>query len=119
MAFFQVKLNPSGRFYFVFCHQEDFSMVSRSYADRAQLEESIVQLRKFSDLYEIIDRHPPAFYPCFLIHKECSGQVFFQAYGLKGDLIMTSMPFHTLAECQKAIAALKQRAKDSKVQDLT
>jgi len=118
MGIFQIKKNPSGRYYFVFNKTHYFSIVSKSYGDRALLEESIVQLRKFSDVSPVFTDEPPVSYPCFLIQEE-DQQFAFHSFGLKGDLVMTSMPFETLDDCLEAIKTLKLSSRESKVQDLT
>lgn len=118
MGVFQIKKNPSGRFYFVFQKAHDFCIVSKSYTDRALLEDSIVQLRKFSDISEVFTHETHKSYPCFLIQED-DQQFSFHAFGLKGEMVMTSMPFQTLEACQQAIDILKTSARDSKIQDLT
>ncbi len=119
MSVFQIKRNPSGRFYFVFTEEDQFCIVSKSYNERALLEDSIVQLRKFSDVSDVFTDERGLRYPCFLIREDGGTHYSFHAYGLKGDLVMTSMPFQTLKECQEAIDVLKMSSKESRILDLT
>lgn len=119
MGVFQIKMNPSGLFYFVFLEGDQFCIVSKSYVERSLLEDSIVQLRKFSDISEIIVDDTSLSYPCFLIKEDSFCHYTFHVYGVKGGLIMTSMPFQTMKACQEAIVALKMTSKISKIIDLT
>ncbi|SMP55312.1 hypothetical protein [Anoxynatronum buryatiense] len=125
MSTFHIKKNPSGRFYFVFHGHESsrddtaFSIASKSYTDRAQLEESIVQLRKFSDLSEIIVKDQCLQYPCFAVREDEQHRFYFHVFGLKGDLVMTSQPFSSWEVCLEGVQIIKKKARESKVLDLT
>ncbi|MEN1760696.1 hypothetical protein [Anoxynatronum sibiricum] len=125
MCVFQIKKNPSGRYYFVFLEEmhvkekEGFYIVSKSYTDRALLEDSIVQLRKFSDISEIITDENKLRYPCFFVKQDSCHQFYFHAFGIKGDLVMTSMSFQSRQACHKGIHMIKMKSKESRIIDLT
>ncbi len=78
-----------------------------------------MQLRKFSDISQIVFNGKNNLYPCMQVQQDNNNQYFFQAIGLNGQIVMTSMPYNSKDECCEGISLLKQFSREARIADYT
>ena len=119
-AFFEIKQNPVGNYYFTFHNPEpNTTVISHSFPSRSELESCLARIRDAAMIADIYDCNMPrGSPPYFAIRTDKEGMAF-SLIGFRGEIIFSSVPYLNETQCREAIGVLKTSAQRAGVLDLT
>jgi uncharacterized protein YegP (UPF0339 family) len=116
-AVFEIKLNPVGRYYFVFRDVEETGLVvSKSFRSRAQLEKCLSAVRDTAQVAEITEDANGKLPPYFWIENNEENFVF-SLLDFEGEVVFSSESYQQKSECLKAVRLLKDLSFDAGIVD--
>lgn len=119
-AMFEIKQNSIGNYYFTFNDSKcKTTVISRSFSNRSELETCLAHIRDTAMIADVCDcciqRGSP---PYFLIQNDEEG-ITFSLIGFHDEIIFSSVPYSSEAECKEAISTLKTSSQKAGIVDLT
>lgn len=117
-AYFEIKMNPVGRFYFVFRDSNGAVFAtSKSFGGRAQLEKCVADIRETAPLAAVAcSLEVYQSLPLFLVQKSAGGFQF-MLIGYDGEIIFSSEQHAGRGECNNAVRILKEMAPEAAILD--
>lgn len=116
---FEIKLNPMGRYYFVFRVNEGLNpVVSRSFAGRSQLEKCLANVRDIAPFAQISNEAHPSMPPFFQVEK-VEGGYLFSLIGFEGEYVLSSELYENDRLCLEAIHVLREKSFNAMIVDHT
>lgn len=119
-AVFEIKQNSIGNYYFTFHDSEcKTTVISHSFSNRSELESCLAHIRDAAMIADICDCYMQRGSPPFFITKNDEEGIRFSLIGFHGEIIFSSVPYLSEAQCREAISILKASAQRAGIVDLT
>lgn len=118
-AYFEIKKNAGGKYFFSFKRGDGrIIVVSQSFTDRLALEQCIQYLQTFVPVIE----SPDISYdktPFILIHHEKDGDYSFTMKGENNVIILKSEGYKEYEQCKESISFFLEHSKTARILDKT
>ena len=118
-AVFEIKINPVGRYFFVFRDAEGTALVvSKSFGGRSQLEKCLADIRDTAQIAALKESAKnKTVPPLFRIENDRESYTF-ALIGFEGEVIFSSEGYAQRNDCIAAIELLKKLSFDAGIVDL-
>ncbi|MGI6751984.1 MAG: hypothetical protein ACOX4U_05115 [Anaerovoracaceae bacterium] len=119
-AVFEIKQNPTGKYYFTFHDSECITtVISHSFSNRSELESCISNTRDVAMIADIHDSLMPRGSPPYFVVKNNEEGSTFSLIGFHGETIFSSVLYLSETQCKEAIHVLKTFSLKAGIVDLT